>query len=530
MTPTVRQVAAAPVEQLFAAGAAAGALSDRLGEQAELLVGARRSSGAVWEGRVALLAALDLGGRHLRLEAARDELRSLATLLGLAAEELVPVRTAARAALSAADPAANPAAGPAAARAACAAALDAAQAADRRTADRLSPATREARDGSALDPATARTALDRATALAAARLPPAGSSPRQVHDWWEGLDAGERQLLVQEQPALVGSLDGVPCAARDLANRRLLDRLIDDAEDSGRRDGLLAVRDRLERGPTAGGPLLLLAIGTEGQGRAVLSFGDPDSADHISAYVPGMGTRVADVAGKDADRALAVRQAAGSRAASVVWLGYDPPLAARDALSDGRAAAGAAGYNRFLAGLRASHDGRPPHITALGHSYGSLLVGRAAARAAGADEVVLVGSPGTGVGHASDLQVPPGHVWVGAAPDDPVARLPSRRRVAGSLLGSLPGVLPTVLRLTDPGRETWFGRNPVDPGFGARRFPVDDGPDTGGMASAHSHYLDPGSRSLAAVARIVTGSAGAPVSAAESPVRAIALDHPQAKE
>ena len=122
MTPTVRQVAAAPVDQLFAAGAAAGALSDRLGEQAELLVGARRSSGAVWECRVALLAALDLGGRHLRLEAARDELRSLATLLGLAAEELVPVRTAARAALSAADPAANPAAGPAAARAACAAA------------------------------------------------------------------------------------------------------------------------------------------------------------------------------------------------------------------------------------------------------------------------------------------------------------------------------------------------------------------------------------------------------------------------
>ncbi len=524
MTPTVRQVAAAPVEQLFAAGAAAGVLSDRLGEQAELLVGARRSSSATWEGRVALLAALDLGGRRLRLEAARDELRSLATLLGLAAEELVRVRTAARAALDAAD------------AADCAAALDAAQAADRRTADRLSQAAGEVRDGSALDPAAAGAALGRATALAAASLPPAGSSPERVRDWWDGMAAGERQLLIQDQPALVGSLDGIPCAARDLANRRLLNRLVDDVGDSGRRDGLLAVRSRLERGPAAGGPLLLLAIGAEGQGRAVLSFGDPDSSDHVSVYVPGMGTRIADAAGKDADRALAVREAAGPRAASVVWLGYDPPLAAQDALSDGRATAGVAGYNRFLAGLRATHEGSPPHITALGHSYGSLLVGRAAAQATGADEVVLVGSPGTGARHASDLQVPPGHVWVGAAPDDPVARLPSRRRVAASLLGSVPGVLPTALHLTDPGRETWFGRNPVAPGFGARRFPVDDGPDTGGFASAHSHYLDPGSRSLAAIARIVTGTtgstggSGAPASAVESPVRAIASRHQQAEE
>ena len=526
MTPTVRQVAAAPAEQLFAAGSAAGLLADRLGEQAELLVGARRCSGAAWEGRVALLAAFDLGGRYLRLEAARDELRSLATVLGLAAEELEQARTAAREALDAAD----------ASR--CAAVLGTAQAADRRTADRLSQSAGEARDGSALHPDTARTALARATALAAARLPVAGSGPGQVHDWWDGLAAGERQLLIQDQPALVGGLDGVPCAARDLANRRLLNRLVDDTEDGGLRDGLLAVRSRLERGPAAGGPLLLLAIGAEGQGRAVLSFGDPDRADNISAYVPGMGTRVADAAGKDADRALAVREAAGPRTASAVWLGYDPPLAARDALSADRATAGAAGYNRFLAGLRATHDGPPPHITALGHSYGSLLVGRAAAQAAGADEVVLVGSPGTGEGHATDLRVPPGHVWVGAAPDDPVTRLPSRRRVAASLLGSVPGVLPTVLHLTDPGRETWFGRNPVDPGFGARRFPVDDGPDTGGIASAHSHYLDPGSRSLAAIARIVTGTTGAPSSAGlppigggvESPVRAIARKPNQGKE
>ena len=509
MTPTLRQVAAAPAEQLFAAGVAVGVLSDRLDEQAGLLVGARRSSCAAWEGRAALLAAFDLGGRRLRLEAARDELRSLATLLGLAAEELVRVRTAARAALDAAVDASGRAE-----------VLEAAQAADRETADRLSRATGEVRDGSALDPVTARTALDRATSLAAAGLPPAGSSPAQVRGWWNGLAAGERQLLIQAQPALVGGLDGVPCAARDLANRRVLDQLIEDAADSGRRDGFLAVRDRLGRGPSAGGPLLLLAVGDEGQGRAVLSFGDPDAADHISAYVPGMGTRVADAAGKDADRALAVREAAGPRAASLVWLGYDPPLAAQDAFSSGRATAGAADYNRFLAGLRATHDGPPPHITALGHSYGSLLVGQAAVRSTGADEVVLVGSPGAGAGHASDLQVPPGHVWVGAAPDDPVPRLPSRLRVAASLLGSVPGMLPTALHLTDPGRETWFGRNPADPGFGARSFPVDDGPDTGGIASAHSHYLDPGSRSLSAIARIVTGSTGS--SGAVSPVRAIA--------
>jgi len=496
MTPTPRQLQELRTEPLFAAGRALDTLADSLAEQASALGGARRGTADAWEGATAVLADVDLAGQHARLGAARDELRALGSLLGRTAHELGQIRAEASVADGAAD-----------------AVTGAARAADLRFAEELSRSAGQARDGSGLDPATAHTELLAAAARVAAMLPASGSSPAQVHAWWQRLGADEQGMLVRDQPQLVGGLDGVPCAARDQANRRLLDQLIYDAgavADEQQVSGFLAIRARLQHCPGA----LLLAIGTEGQGRAVLAFGDPDSAANTCVYVPGMGTRLADAAGKEADRALALRAAATAAGhgstATVVWLGYDPPLGVMDAMSSARATRGAAAYDGFLTGLRATHAGPPSHVTALGHSYGSLLVGQAGLRQRPnpADEVVLIGSPGVGTDHASALGVAPGHVWVGAAPHDPVASLPSKVQVGLPLLSSLwPGTqMPLVQLLTHRAPEVWFGRDPVDPGFGARRFIADDGPGSD-FASAHSHYLDPGSRSLAAVARIVAGSA-----------------------
>ena len=406
-----------------------------------------------------------------------------------------------------------------------AAALAAADRTDARYAAALARSAEQARSGDGLDPGAAGAALLTVAALVGADLPDPGSStPAQVHTWWLGLDPDQRRMLLRDQPQLVGSLDGVPAAARDRANRALLDQLLADADDdTASTRGLLAIRDRLARHHGASPPALLLSLGLAGQGRAVLSFGDPDTAEHVCVYVPGMGTELADVGGKDADRALAVHNAAvaadpaarpGSTAA-MVWLGYDAPQGLSAVADDSRAAAGAVSYDRFLQGLRVTGSGPPAHLTALGHSYGSLLVGLAARRpggGTGADDLVLIGSPGTGAHHASELGVAPGHVWVGAAPLDPVSSLlPSPRQgaliAAGTILsGALPPLKGPVQKLEQDRGTAWFGTNPASPGFGARPLPVDGGRGPGGgVAGAHSHYLDPGSRSLAAIGRIVVG-------------------------
>lgn len=365
---------------------------------------------------------------------------------------------------------------------------------DRALAARLRHHAARAHDGTALDPAaTARDRLDPTLALRPlldAVMPGADAPPAEVNAWWNGLPTDERQRLIEDRPDLIGNRDGIPATARDQANRILLPRLLARYEDyppplDGRTglklEGFRRISERL-RTEGQDPPVLLLGIGEEGQGRAVLSFGDPDTAQHVTSLVGGMGTELRHIGGGDADRARAVYDAA-KRAdptrstASIAWLGYDAPLGA-DVASRTEAEHGAAAYQRFLAGQRATHQGAPAHVTAQGHSYGSLLVGLAARRPGGlaADDIVLVGSPGTGADHASDLSVGADHTYVGAARWDYVSQ-------AG-----------------------WYARDPARADFGAQRFAVPDGSPDG---SAHSSYWDgrPGEdrTSVDNIGRIVTG-------------------------
>ncbi|MFF4992541.1 hypothetical protein ACFY19_35580 [Streptosporangium saharense] len=54
------------------------------------------------------------------------------------------------------------------------------------------------------------------------------------------------------------------------------------------------VRAALDKGDKEGRPpaLLLLFDATAPHGRAVVSYGDPDKAHHITTYVPGLTTQV----------------------------------------------------------------------------------------------------------------------------------------------------------------------------------------------------------------------------------------------
>src|SRR6266540_5847322 len=55
-----------------------------------------------------------------------------------------------------------------------------------------------------------------------ASVPPRGSDPKAVRDWWNSLSPQDRAFLIREAPDQVGWLDGVPAADRDEANRLVL--------------------------------------------------------------------------------------------------------------------------------------------------------------------------------------------------------------------------------------------------------------------------------------------------------------------
>lgn len=368
--------------------------------------------------------------------------------------------------------------------------------------------------------------------------------------WWQGLTEERREEYLAVHPDAIGNLDGIPAAVRDAANRDNLALLIGGlagAEDDASRTmlaGLRAVDEQLRAGGHP--PMFLLGIGDEGNGRAIVSYGNPDTARNVSAYVPGLGTALdEDFAENDLKRARDTLMGASeydSSTASIVWLGYDAPQLSVDDITGNtdvmftdHAETGASAYGEFMSGIAATNHHENPHLTAVGHSYGSLTVGQAAQRDGGipgVDDIVLVGSPGTGADSAADLGVGRGHVYVGAAENDPVTRMPAKGEAQGMGMGALGGASagavlggPVGAAVGGAGgaavayfaqdaqtakSEIWFGTDPAHEDFGARRFRVEDGPrpvmDMGGV-KAHSNYFDPDRDEVSArnVAKIVAG-------------------------
>ncbi|KNB49391.1 alpha/beta hydrolase [Streptomyces caatingaensis] len=337
-------------------------------------------------------------------------------------------------------------------------------------------------------------------------------SPYENAEWWKKLPQDRKDELIAAFPDKVGNLDGIPSAVRDQANREYLPALMGKLEAQGDEDsmtkleGLRGIDEKLRE--NKGGPIFLLGIGDEGNGRAIVSYGNPDTAKNVSAYVPGLGTKLdGDFADGTVKRAM--QTAKGARryeksTASIVWLGYDAPLMGPDkwlknfdVAGEENAEKGAPAYDSFLKGIRATNENNHPHVTAIGHSYGSLTVGKASQEPGGipADDIVLLGSPGTGVDKAEDLGVGKDHVYVGAAENDMVSKLPSKKdAVIGTIgtvgLGPFGGWAATEL-LGD--EKNWFGTDPANADFGAHRFKVADGPSVfhKNPMAAHSGYFDP---------------------------------------
>ncbi|ALG06506.1 alpha/beta hydrolase [Kibdelosporangium phytohabitans] len=293
--------------------------------------------------------------------------------------------------------------------------------------------------------------------------PPQGGSPSDNAGWWDTLSDMEKQRITKEHPDWIGNLDGVPAAARDAANRaRLpgeraaLGRHLAEVEaklrEAGERGGEFAELrektwraeldkikaklesiDALERILRTDNRHLLVVDMSGERAKAAVSVGDVDTADHVAVYTPGMNSTVNgnlkdyvnDVEGLRNSSQLELDRAGGGTVATVAWLGYEPPNTSReilDAASDARAREGANRLAPFLNGIDASRE-NDAHLTALGHSYGSLTTGIALQQKTGVDDAVVFGSPGLGTSDPGKIQVAHGHLYNIEADGDPVADL-----------------------------------------------------------------------------------------------------------
>ncbi|WP_024800133.1 alpha/beta hydrolase [Nocardia sp. BMG51109] len=333
-----------------------------------------------------------------------------------------------------------------------------------------------------------------------AQLP---SDPNQLHDFWETLTPSEKDALWQDDQYL-GNRDGLPAVDRDHYNRLKLQDELARAQ-----AGDPAVKDKLGDLQTVAASVnqpdrYLLQLDSQ-SGKiphAAIAAGNPDTASHVSTYVPGTGSRPAKMDNdmKRVDAMQAQAQASGAKNPSVVaWFGYDAPPGLTDATQQHYADSAAPALDRFQDGLRASHDGSPSYNSVIGHSYGTTVVGDAAGhgRSLNADAVAFVASPGTTLDGADEARltgVPQDevtkHVFATKAENDPIPELYPQSQIARYV----------------PGLDD-FGRDPTDSDYGAQRFASNPGEEDwyGYGGAAHSQYWDYGSKSLIGMGDIIAG-------------------------
>ncbi|GAA4530138.1 hypothetical protein GCM10023192_18100 [Amycolatopsis samaneae] len=367
--------------------------------------------------------------------------------------------------------------------------------------------------------------------------PPEHARPGEVKAWWDSLSDSAKAAILREGPDLIRNLDGIPVLDRDAANRAVLKREIEKLQTEATRiartnpnnprtpnqsdwpgkekldaiaaklKGLHDIENRLDRPGPGQQQAFLIGLDTSGDGKAIVSSGNPDTAKNVATYVPGTGSDLGRIDG-DLDRSdrmvTSAREVGSPSTAVVTWLGYDAPDELVNAGSESYADNGKAALGDFQDGLRATHQGdEPSHNTVLGHSYGTTVVGHAS-RDGGlnADELVFVASPGVGVGNASGLhldgvsQADIGHHVHSTAAEHDMIKVTNIEVTED--IGSGP-------------EDIALGPDPAAAKFGGRVFTSDPGTEgpwyTGGLSgAAHSEYWNHNSKSLNNIGRIIAGA------------------------
>ena len=363
------------------------------------------------------------------------------------------------------------------------------------------------------------------------RLPSPGTGPDGASGWWNSLTAQDRERLVADHPSELGNLDGIPILARSIANTAVMNADLRRVEDAAARHGVTAhdvAQNPGEFGLTAGAvtryanarrtrqgmvaasavderrtppEVFLLRYQPEafgGEGAAAIAMGNPDTAANTAVLVPGLGSNVRDGSLADLDGSRLYAESAradwNQRSSVILWIGYDAPNVWYDPglWTPDMARTGGQALAADVNALAVTHAGPPAHVTVIGSSYGSTTVADAASTSGmHADNVVLVGCPGTDMAHsADDFHLPAGgHLFVGAASADAVTWSPGH--VSGPGLHG-----PTVLGLGD---------DPAVDGYGSTRFKAEVPGFSVNPVRDHSHYFDDGSESLFSIADVVSG-------------------------
>lgn len=359
-------------------------------------------------------------------------------------------------------------------------------------------------------------------------IPPPNTKPEDVKRWWESLSQQQRDQLLAQHPPELGNLNGIDTISRDAVNKAVMNDDIARVQNVAaqnhvpveqvtqhpelyglrpsaitRYNSALQTQNGLKTNGTnpdgSKNPVFLQTYDPEafdGRGREAIAIGNPDKADNTTVLVPGTGSSVRDGYLSHTDgRNLyhEAQRADPTKTNSVlVWMGYHAPDSALDPqIGQTTLARGGAG---LLAGdvnaLGVTHQTGTSHVTVIGHSYGSTTVADAAAGSGiHANDVVLVGCPGTDLAHsAADFHLPEGgHVYVGAASTDPITHL-------GGIQGHLPGTGVTI----------GLGNDPAVDGYGSTRFKAER-PGLTFPLKDHSSYFTLGDESLFSIADIASG-------------------------
>jgi len=406
-------------------------------------------------------------------------------------------------------------------------------------------------------------------------LPQPNWTPSQVAAWWKSLSYEQQQFLADRRPDDIRHLDGLPAVVRDKANKHALDGYLhadgtyrvgefeeskaelssameeyDKAKKeyfkaasetstnripSGLRekylkaagrvriaqesyDDLAAIRRQTndtERAKSGLPPAYLLDFNYDEKFHrttAVVSSGNPDTATHVSTFVPGIGTNVRDSLGSYMEMNERIKQQTAhvgvnpNNVATISYLGYVAPR------NDGRHIVQAAliGFAnqaapklaQFEEGLRASANANNHQFTntLFTHSYGSTTGGKAAALTAPGtiDRLILTGSPGSGVQSIDEYNVPKEHVYVSAVPQgDAVEGLGF-----DSSYGKDPRELAGITYLSGDATDAKGYWHPL---------PIDADPDTRGkdilshLTANHMSYFEEGTRTSQDFANIIAG-------------------------
>ena len=422
--------------------------------------------------------------------------------------------------------------------------------------------------------------------------------PEQQAQYWSQQSPEQKRYLCDHYLDLIGNANGVEAWARDRANRLRLPKLKQAAEAEVTKldnelknvgDNAVLKADlekRLEEAKNrvkaydavqvalnekgriplesyqhgAKGDAFSLLTLEEENGRvlAAVAQGDVDHAKNVATVVPGIGTTVQDMLKNEITKGTNLRNAAvvegnidSKDVAVVSWLGYEAPPGPSADLGEDRKIAtmdlaekGSDKLAGFLTGVNASrkYGAGDANMTLLGHSYGSVVSGRATTKIADGvvDNEILFGSPGMGTYDPSEIHVPQGHRFVSGVPEGDFVQGVSGKRwgyyhlVNGVAVFSPYGFVRNLfvpMFSTEVRAEiNGFGRLGMDPldenstfvhisddATGSKEYNPEGIPswtiipDT----SNHSVYTDQGTQTLSDMGRIVAGGKrqliGAPI-------------------